>query len=413
MFDIQFFEIFCNRRRDASLCFKTGQYLMLCVNCKSCIIFVCLLFCVCNSALIYSKDVVKQQSSAKAENQNLVKLEEGVLKHLGNFEGKAISLEPLEPEKCFGEAYEEVQVRTFLNSLYRDDLPVNGMGLFLGLDKRSVAIKNKEYRYTFIPGKSEEEKEIFIHVFRFSKGLYNLIGFKDKQFDLTATTEKEIISAFDAPAIYIESAGSTIEEIESFKPYRSLYWKLAKNFEEDRVKQAIQEIKSELLASFISSQNRNVSRATKVRMKSFSGMFDFSDERFDIDEFGLKRISLTNTYMYGYYVLQFRNDKVRNDKKILREGVALASIAFQQALLRHFFGATITKPYFSGVSPDTILTIKGNNGNTVFDAPSAFEKSLFLSIYQRIKPLNMNKTTFIDSVVAVMQPCLSKSSSKG
>jgi len=43
--------------------------------------------------------------------------------------GKAISLEPLTIEQCFGETYTEVAVKKLLNGLYRDGLPVSGLGM--------------------------------------------------------------------------------------------------------------------------------------------------------------------------------------------------------------------------------------------------------------------------------------------
>jgi len=54
----------------------------------------------------------------------------------------------------------------------------------------------------------------------------------------------------------------------------------------------------------------------------------------------------------------------------------------------------------------TLLAEPENWESDNYHRASTFEKTLFLSIYTRIKPLNMEKQSFINAVLTVMKPCL-------
>ena len=315
-------------------------------------------------------------------------------------DGTAVSIEPLDKSQCFGESYAEQSVRQLLNELYSDKLPISGLGLFMGVDKLSQAYKNKEFRYFFKfndTSQQEAEQEIFDRILAYAKEFYSLLGFKGRMFELNGETKKQMSSYIDIPAIYIENVPNSPEFISHFQPFESFYWKLVSQRKQEDTLKSIAKIKQKLFLAL--EVQDNLLTADSI----YSIVMDFSEDRFHIHNKPIKDFKLFYYLLYGYY-LQNNN----NDHAFTKKSINTVSSKFKQSLFSMFMAA-------SNGSRKNIIDIKINDINTILDRQSdiapaeiayPFEKTLFLSIYTRIKPLNMEKQNFIDAVLKVMQPCL-------
>ena len=233
--------------------------------------------------------------------------------------GQAVSLDPLAQEQCFGEVYTEIAVKKLLDGLYRDGLPVSGMGLFLGIDKESLAMKNKEFRYLFkINDQSQQEREkvIFQRILTFAGEFYDLLGFKERYFELTDETFDEIQSHTDIPVLYIENVGSSVEDIQKFQPYDKRYWRAKTYDDEEKLNNEIRKIKTELTKEVI--EGKNILSWNKVRAESFSSGVDFLEDRYELEDKKLKGIKLFWHSLYGYYAYNYK-DKRNIEKEYIAQ----------------------------------------------------------------------------------------------
>ena len=367
------------------------------MNFKVVLVLFIILLSACSDTDLHSKEK-NQDKVLLNESLNSSGPQAELLQALGGFDGEAVSVEPLDVEKCFGEVYKEKDVREFLNSLYREDYPISGMGLFLGVDKESIAIKNKEFRYYFLPGDDEGEKKMLTRVFKFSKELFSLIGYKDRFFDLSEETLSDLKVGLDIPVLYIENVTSSIDSIRKFQPYEKLYWKDVEFNQLDKIDLTVNNLKSELEKRFIKSVNLPGFRT--VKMNVYSGVSNFSEERFGLNGRNLADLKLYNKYIYGFYLYSYNPDK-----KLSKEFISEIASEINQSFLRLSLG--VVTEDIEKVSNSVKNTFKVKVSEPYqYQGPSNFEKSLFLSIYQRIKPLNMKKEKFINAVIAVMQSCI-------
>ena len=317
--------------------------------------------------------------------------------------GQAMSLDPLAQEQCFGEVYTEIAVKKLLDGLYRDGLPVSGMGLFLGIDKESLAMKNKEFRYLFkINDQSQQEREkvIFQRILTFAGEFYDLLGFKKRYFELTDETFDEIQSHTDIPVLYIENVGSSVEDIQKFQPYDKRYWRAKTYDDEEKLNNEIRKIKAELTKEAI--EGENIPSWNTISAKNLSTADDFLEDRYELEDKNLKNFQLFWHSLYGYYAYNYKDKR-----SIEKEYIAEISRHFKKNWLYLAFGIFPEDDVDLLRSDISTLLAKPENWESDnYHRASAFEKTLFLSIYTRIKPLNMEKQSFIRSVLTVMKPCL-------
>ena len=334
---------------------------------------------------------VGDKLSSKDRKQTKIDFGEFVF---SKFEGKPASLEPLEIEKCYGQQYSEQHVRSLLDSLYLDGLPVSGVMLFLGLGDESTAIKNKEFRFRVVRrSKDVRHDEIFRNVLGFSYHLYSLLGFEAKEFILTKESLEGIKVHADIPIVYIEQISADIEAIDSASVYRKAYWNML--VRKGKVDEKIQEMKNKLKKKLES--NLDVNSQNSVSTKLFSGAVDYSNLGHEV-----VRERFINLSWYGNYMYQSSVNTLVTDKDIKD-----VSKAFNVSLMNFYIGsnAGFSSPNSSGLILTTLTSAGLKEGGDMYE-PSLFDKTLFLAIYQRIKPVSMRKNKFIEAAITVMSPCL-------
>lgn len=323
-----------------------------------------------------------------------------LIKKMGKQDGKAFSLEPLTKQQCFGETHSRVAVESLLNQIYADDYPISGLGLFLGFDKKSTAIKNKEFRYYFEGRDESQDFPMFKDMLRFAENLYSLLGYKGRPFELTKETYDEIWSRDDMPALFVENIGRNLDEVSNFEPYEQVYWDILKD-DSKASHEKIKEIKADAISvvnGFLEDKEVKGERGFQVNAQI--AVLNFSDSRFGSGAIaeGLK-VHFSNFYAY-YYNYSRENDlkKFKKSSNLIVNGINGDFFLF--ALGK--WGSAFKSDY--QVKVNSILKYRRNKKKVMM--PTAFDKSLFLAVFTRIKPLNMAKERLINDVLTVMEPCL-------
>lgn len=352
-------------------------------------VLICLLITKISSAEQPTKLSDKQKQQAEKE----------LIKKMGKQDGKAYSLEPLTKQQCFGETHSRVAVESLLNQIYADDYPISGLGLFLGFDKKSTAIKNKEFRYYFEGKDKSQDEPMFKDMLRFAENLYSLLGYKGRPFKLTKQTYDEIWSRDDMPALFVENIGRNLEEVSNFEPYEQFYWNMLKG------KKLGTEASKEMKVDAISQIN-DFLEGTEVKgkrgflVKGQVTVLNFSDPRFGSGEIagGLK-VHLSNFYAYFYnYSRENDPEKYKRNSNYIVNGLNRDFFLFALGKWSSEFKSDYQ------VKVNSILKYRKNKKKVMM--PTAFDKSLFLAVFTRIKPLNMAKERLVSDVLTVMEPCL-------
>ncbi len=314
-------------------------------------------------------------------------VQEDLLKQFGKLDGKAQSLEPLSKEQCFGETFAEKDVRSLLESIYpKEDIPISGLGLFLGVDKDSIAIRNREFRYMMV-NNNNSEIVIFDNISNFLAPLVLSLKFTPENFANINIEAKQSKNIFDYPVIVIQSAGSNSLQADNFEPFYGVFIgeDLDKQVSKDKssVSAWIEKNKDKSEGNYL-VRGRTNSSALKLKQVS--------------DENKLFHISYYSFFIYHEESL---SEMLRSEFK---------EIAFKN--VRDFYNTTLLGGVSDMIYNNSILTILDFGDKEYFldkelISPSPFDQVLFAAIYKRIKPINMQKQNFIDAVMTVIKPCLS------
>ncbi|NQZ20330.1 MAG: hypothetical protein HRT44_13900 [Bdellovibrionales bacterium] len=342
-------------------------------------------------------------ASDSSRDKNTNQLSDTFNEALGPQDGIAQSLEPLEDKLCFGQTYRESDVKELLDLIYLDGYPISGLGLFLNFDNEAIAGKKREFRYYSELSKnvSKSEEQITQNVMGLAYQYFKPLGFQERFFELNSDTEKEIRSHVDLPVIFIEGVEASTESVNNFEPYELEYWK-ALGEEQERLK--INKLFQANFVSYTPPPTSDVKGGSFVESEARFSTFDFEEPRYELEGYsGGDKLVWTN--MYGFYLDSTpQNGEIKgmSEANVNRISNTLAS-----SVNSIFFGFIPIKEKKTFIQIDTSLLPRGSKEiRKNFKKPTHFDKTLFLSIYKRIKPLNMSKDNFLNAVIEVMSPCM-------
>ena len=173
-------------------------------------------------------------------------------------------------------------------------------------------------------------------------------------------------------------------------PYSKTYLDRLFALDESEILKFNKEVKTSLTPN-----NKNYDAAGQFNLSTyriFTRPFDFSLDYYEFE----KDVSIVNLSSFGLYGAFSSNIELSSDYFYKQ------SLQFQKRISRMLFG--VSKGPFK-LNIKTPIKSIFTNLDTKYEGVSNFEKTLFLAIYTRIKPLNMNEGIFINSVLKVMKPC--------